>query len=110
DRGLPAVERLAQSLFIVVERLEADLRRLDFRFDAAQARRGVDQILVELAAVGADLLDLAFDRGLGIRRLALLAVQLFEILVVLLEQVELDAGRRLLRRRRGVQDRRQGNA
>ena len=60
DDGAAGVERGAQRALIVVERLEADLRCLDGLFGCAQASGGVDQILRELAAVGADLLDFAF--------------------------------------------------
>ena len=70
DHGAAAVERFADSAFVVVERLEPLLRRCDLRFDAAQARGGVDQVLIELAAVGADLLDLALERGFGFGRFA----------------------------------------
>ena len=65
------------------------MRRLDLDFDAAQPCGGIDQILVELAAVGPDLLDLALERGLGLGRLALLLARGLELLVVLLERVEL---------------------
>ena len=59
------------------------------QFDAAQARGGVDQILIELAPVGADLLDLAFERRFRFRRLALLVARRFEFFIALLECVEL---------------------
>ncbi len=72
DDGAAAVERFADIVFAVVERLEALLRRLDLGFDAAQPRGGVDQVLRQFAAVGADLLDLALEGGLGLGRFALL--------------------------------------
>ena len=59
DDRAAAVERGANAALAVVERLEADLRRFDRGFGGAQASGGVDQILRQLAAVGADLLDLA---------------------------------------------------
>ena len=68
DDGAAAVERFADIVFAVVERLEALLRRLDLGFDATQAGGGVDQVLRQLAAVDADLLDLALERGLGFGR------------------------------------------
>ena len=83
-----------------VERFEPRLRRRDLGLDGAQARGGVDQALVELAAVAADLLDLALDRGFGFGGFALRAAQRFEFFVALLEQVEL-AGRLVLRLLRG---------
>ena len=74
---------------VVVERLEPRFGRRDLRFDVADAAGGVDQVLVELAAVGADLLDLALERGLGLDRLALRIARGLEVLVALLERVEL---------------------
>ena len=71
DHGAAAVERFADAGFVVVERLEPRLGRGDLGFQVAQARGGVDQVLVELAPVGADLLDLELERGLGVGRLAL---------------------------------------
>ena len=52
-------------------------------------RSGIDQILIELAAVGADLFDLALERSFGLGRLALLVARRFELLIALLERVEL---------------------
>ena len=75
--------------FVVVERLEPRFGRRDLAFDAAQPGGGVDQILVELAAVGAELFDLALERGLGLDRLALRVARGLQFLVALLEGVEL---------------------
>ena len=67
---------------------------------------GVDQVLIELAPVGADLFDLAFERGFGFGGFALLIARRFEFLVALLERVEFlcvvvlrEQGRPLLRYR-----------
>ena len=65
---------------IFVERLEPRLRRLDLGLDGAGARGGIDQVLVELATIGADLLDLALERGLGFGRFALRVARGLEFL------------------------------
>ena len=54
DGGAAAFERPAQRALAVVERLEPRLGLGDPVFRLAQARGGVDQRLVELAAVLAD--------------------------------------------------------
>ena len=66
-----AIERFADASFVFIERLDAGFGGDDLAFDAAQAAGGVDQILVELAAVGAELFDLALERGFVLGRLAL---------------------------------------
>jgi hypothetical protein len=57
-------------------------------FHRGNARCGVDDLLVEFATIVADLLDLALELGLVLKRAALLRTQLFELLVALLELVE----------------------
>ncbi|HZQ12830.1 MAG TPA: hypothetical protein VFB31_08485 [Pseudolabrys sp.] len=88
DHGAAAVERSLDAALVVVERRQARLRSLDLGLDAAQPRRGIDQVLVELAAIGADLLDLALEGGFGVGRFALRLARRLELLVVLLERVE----------------------
>ena len=89
DHGAAPVERFANAAFIVVERLEPRFRRRDLRLNAADAAGGIDQVLVELAAIGAQLFDLALERGLGLDRSALRIAHSLEVLVVLLERVKL---------------------
>ena len=60
-----------------------------FVFDAANAAGGIDQVLIELAAVGAELFDFALERGFGLGRLALRVARGLEFLITLLERVEL---------------------
>ena len=87
DRGAPLVERFAKQLFLLVERLEARLRRLDARLDIAHARRGVDELLVERAPIVAERVDLALELRLAFRRLALPRARRFEFLIALFEGV-----------------------
>src|SRR5262245_56142176 len=56
-----AIEGFADAALVVIQRLEPLLCRLDLGFDGAQASGRVDQILIELAAVGSDLLDIALE-------------------------------------------------
>src|ERR1700724_4001249 len=81
-------------MFPLVERLQARLRRLDVGLDVADAGGGVDELLVERAAVGADGLDLELELGLGLQGRALLGACGVELLVVLLEHVEIGFCRR----------------
>ena len=104
------LQRGAQRLLAVVERRETRLRLRDPLFHGGDARGGVDDLLVELAAIVADELDLALELCLFLQRLALLGAQRLELLVALLEAVEADRrpgwrsavgrGARLRRRRR----------
>ena len=64
DDAAALVERFAQSGFLRVERVEPPAGRLDVGLDLAHARRGIDQLLVERAAILADRLDLAPELGL----------------------------------------------
>ena len=57
-------------------------------FGRAQAAGGVDQRLVELAAVLADGVDFELEPGLGLRGLLLLGADVFEFLVALAQRVE----------------------
>ena len=72
------------------------MRRVDLGLDVADARGGVDELLIELAPVFAERLDFALELGLAFRRLALLGARGVEFLIVLLERV------RIGRRRRGA--------
>ncbi len=58
DDGAAAFERAAQRALAVVERLQPRLGLGDAVLGVAQPRGGVDQRLVELAAVLADGVDL----------------------------------------------------
>ena len=53
------------SCSLLVERLKARLRRVDIGLDVADARGGVDELLIERAPVGAHGLDLDLELGLG---------------------------------------------
>src|SRR5262245_5663199 len=66
DYCAATVERFADAALVVIQGLEPILRRRDLRFDCAQASGRVDQVLIELTAVGTDLLDLTLKRGLGL--------------------------------------------
>src|SRR5665213_2163121 len=88
DHGAAAFERFANAALVVVERLEPRFRRCNFRFDAANTTGGVDQVLIELAAVGAELFDFPLERGLGFGRLALGIACGLEVLVWLFQRVK----------------------
>src|SRR4029079_17497629 len=85
---VPLLQGNAQRLLAVLQRLQARLRLPNAVFHRGNARCGVDDLLVELATIVADLLDLALELGLVLKRAALLRTQLFELLVALLELVE----------------------
>ena len=87
DHGAALVERFLKVLFPLVERLQARLRRLDVGLDVADARRGIDELLIERAAVVAEGLDLELELGLASADCALLGARRVELLVVLLERV-----------------------
>ncbi|MEJ2378690.1 MAG: hypothetical protein P8Y71_26035 [Pseudolabrys sp.] len=76
-------------MFLSVERRQSRLGRFHLGFDIAQLGGGIDQRLAELAAVGADLLDLALEGGFVVGRFALLFLGRLELLVVLFERLEL---------------------
>src|SRR6185437_1026656 len=106
DHGVAAVERFAKAALIVVERLEPRFGCRDLRFDTTNAAGGIDQVPIELAAVGAELFDFALERRFALGRLALRVTRGLEILITLLEGVELfrfivlcEVGRPFLRRR-----------
>ena len=89
DDMAPALERGAQRRLLLVQRRQPLFGGRDLLFDGAHARGDVDQLPVELAAVVADLLDLAAQTGLGLARLLLLAADGLQFLVALLQRVEL---------------------
>ena len=62
DQLATALQRFADAVFRLVERLEAILGRRDFGFNVPQATGCIDQILIELSTVGADLVDLTLER------------------------------------------------
>ena len=98
DHGAAFVERFLKKTFLLVERLETSFGRLDACFDAAHARGGIDELLVERPPIVAERLDLAFELGLVLRRLALPGARRFEFLIALLESIRI--GRRRSGRRR----------
>ena len=81
-------QRLPQRLLAHVERPQPLLRVGHLRLHGADARRRVDQLLVELTAIVADRFDLALELGLRLDRLFLLGLDGFEILAVLLQGFE----------------------
>ena len=104
DHRAAFVERFLKKALLLVERLETSFGRLDACFDAAHARGGIDELLVERAPIVAERLDLAFELGLVFRRLALLGARRFEFLIALLESIRIGrrrSGRRRLRREVG---------
>ena len=85
---------IPQRLLPVVERADTLLRQGDPVLHAADAGRGVDELLVELAPVVSELLDLALEQRFVLGCLALLGAQHLELLVALLDRVEAGRGRR----------------
>jgi hypothetical protein len=88
DHRAAAVERFSNASLVLVERLEALLRRLDLGLDSTQARRGVYQVLIEFRTVGTDLVNFAFERGFRFGGLALLVARGFEIVIPLLQNLQ----------------------
>ena len=73
---------------VLVQRLEAVLAVGDAGLDVAQPGSGVDQRLVQLAAVEADGVDLVAEPGRGLGGLFLLRADRFELLVALADGVD----------------------
>ncbi len=86
DHVVPLLERCPQRPLAVVELRQALLSVGDALFHAADAGHGVDDLLVELAAVVTDRLDLAFELGLVIERLLLLGAHRLEFLIALFDR------------------------
>jgi hypothetical protein len=105
-----ALERRAELCFALVERYEAALDRGNLAFDAAHARRHVDQLPVELAAVVADGFDFALELAFGLARLLLIGADRLQLLIALFERVEHARAcrRRGASRRRGRKHGRRG--
>jgi hypothetical protein len=76
-------------VLLVVERPEPCLGRRDALLDGAHATRGVDQGLVEPAAIRADGFDLVLELARAVAGLALVGAQGVEFLITLLERVEI---------------------
>ena len=94
DGVAPFRQRCPQRLLPVVERADALVRLRDLVLHATDAGRGVDDLLIELAPVVADRLDLALEPCLVLGRLALLGAQRLELLVALLDRIETGGWRR----------------
>jgi hypothetical protein len=69
---VPLLQRNTQRLLAVLERLQAFLRLCDSLLHHRHPRGGIDDLLVEFAAVVSNLLDLALEPCLFFERLALL--------------------------------------
>ena len=87
DNGLPLVERFLEEPFLLVERVEASLARVDFGLDVTHAAGGLDQLLIELAAIPTEHLDFAAQLGLRLCRITLSRHSRIELLIALLEGV-----------------------
>ena len=88
DEVAALLQRAAQRLLALVERLDARLGFCDSVLDGGNARGRFDDLLVELAPIVAHELDLALELRLLFQGLALLGAQRLELLVALLEAVE----------------------
>ena len=83
----PPLQRFAQHLFALVERLEPFLDFPDRIFQLANPRRRIDELLIEQAAVIADCFDLALEPRLVLERALLLGTDRFKLLVALFDSV-----------------------
>src|SRR5262249_25498637 len=106
DDGAALLQRAAQYLLALVERRQAFLRLGGLLLHAADAGGGVDDLLIELAPVVADRLDLALELDFILQRLALLGAERLELLVAFLEGVEAGGRTAALGRRRRFRARR----
>ena len=88
DDGTAAVERLADRRFAVDQLLQAGFGARNPALDRPDAGGGVDQRLIELAAILADRIDLVAQRLLALERLPLLGANRIEFLVALPDVVE----------------------
>ncbi len=90
-------KRLSKNLFPLVERHQARLCGVNIGLNAADARCGIDEILIELATILAQRFDLDAQFGLVFHRAALAGECRVEFLIVLRKRVCL--ARRLCRGR-----------
>ena len=67
DHGAPFVERRPELLFALVERPQTRLRGVDACFDVADMSGGIDELLIERGAVGANCLDLLLELALALQ-------------------------------------------
>ena len=96
DDATPVLERFADRLLAIIERLDALVGSNDRGLDGAHALGRFDQLGVELAAVAGNRFDVALEFCLVLERAPLLTAQRIELLIALLERIETN---RLSRRR-----------
>ena len=87
DRRAPLVEPFLKDLFARIERLQPRLRVIDLCLDIADRRRRFDKLLVKPPPVFAEGLDLQPELGLAVHRLALLASNRVELLIMLPDRI-----------------------
>ncbi len=88
----PVLQRVPQRLLARVERLEPLLGVRHLGLRGPNARRRVDQLLIELAAVLTDRFDLMLEPGRGLDRRLLLGLDGCEVLGVLFQRFEIGFG------------------
>jgi hypothetical protein len=101
DDATPILERFADRLLAIVERLDALVGPNDRGLNGAHALGRFNQLGVELAAVTGNRFDIALELRLVLERPPLLTAQSVKLLIALLERVE---SNRLSRRRTRILD------
>ncbi len=81
DDAASLFQRRPQRLLPIVERLETRLRLRDPLFHGHHTRRGLDELLIEFAAVVADRFDLTLEPRLVLERPTLLGADGFQLLI-----------------------------
>src|SRR5581483_4548800 len=88
DDGAAFVERRLEYTLALVQRLQPRLRCVDAGFDVAATRGGIDKLLIERGAIGANRLDLLLQLSLFLYRHPLLGARCIEFLIMLLERIQ----------------------
>jgi len=71
----------------LVERFQPRLRCVDTRFDVADVAGGIDELLIECSAIGADCVDLLLEAELFVGCHPLLRACRVEFMVMLLKRI-----------------------
>ena len=80
---------LRRAVLLLVERFEPPFGRVDACLHIAHARGGIDQLLVERAAIVAERLDLAPELGLIFGRHPLVGADRIELLIALFDGIRI---------------------
>ena len=88
EHGAALHQGAAKARLVRIERLQPRFGGGDLCFQRAHALRRCDQVLIELAPVGGDRLDLTGEGGLRFRRFALFGADRVEVAVALFQRID----------------------